>query len=63
MEQQPTYKNEGILINFSDHQQEVILHCLEDPFAILLESSVEMDLMVFINHGDIFICCVEFLSF
>ena len=44
------------------HQQ-VNVHVLKDPFARLLESSVEMDLMVFINHGDIFKCCVEFLSF
>ena len=44
------------------HQQ-VNVHVLKDPFARLLESSVEMDFMVFINHGDIFRCCVEFLSF
>ena len=36
MEQQPTNNNEGILIIFSDHQQEAILHGLEDPFASML---------------------------
>ena len=38
MEQQLGDKNEGSLILFSDHQQEVFLHGLEEPFVSMLQS-------------------------
>ena len=60
-QEQTTVKDETYL--FPSAHQQVNVHVLKDPFARLLESSVEMDLMVFINHVDIFRCCVKFLSF
>ena len=52
MEQWPIVKSEGKFTLFVD-QGEVIVHGFDDPFVSLLESSIEMDLMVFINHGDL----------
>ena len=61
-------KQEQIIVKdetylFPSAHQQVNVHVLKDPFANLLESSVEMDLMVFIKHGYIFRCCVELISF
>ena len=51
MEQQLAYKNEGILIIFSDHQQEVILHGIEDPYASMLQSLEKKKIAQFMDCG------------
>ena len=50
--EQTTVKNETYI--FPSAHQQVNVHVLTDPFGRFLESSLEMDLMVFINQGDIF---------
>ena len=52
MEQQQTYKNEGILFFFlSDHQQEMILHGIEEFFASMLKSVEKHKFTQFIECG------------
>ena len=51
IEQGTTFKNEGNVCLFVDHQGKVVIYNLQDPFTNLLESAVKEKFVLFINVG------------